>query len=120
MMRLAAACILFITNSVCAEAPYIDPADDDQHFGPPEEELFWTLEQKVSGYRNMDKITWTRIVPAGDNPYPLSRAEVDLGDVMIVADDEAMSVSTTAIIRPRFATAISRASMNQLQITCRD
>ena len=92
MMRLAAACILFITNSVCAEAPYIDPADDEQHFGPPEEELFWTLEQKVSGYRNMDKITWTRIVPAGDNPYPLSRAEVDLGDVMIVADDEAMSV----------------------------
>jgi len=32
----------FVAN---AEAPYIDPADDQEHFGSPDDVLFWAPEQ---------------------------------------------------------------------------
>jgi len=64
-----------------ADAPYINPADDKQHFGPAESQLFWTPEQQVAGYRNMEKIFPTRIIKASDTPYPLPYAKVDLSGV---------------------------------------
>jgi CubicO group peptidase (beta-lactamase class C family) len=91
-LELAVVCALLLAAVAHADAPYIDPADDEKYFGPPEEELFWTPEQQVSGYRNMDKITWTRAVPAGGSPYPLARAERELGDVEIAVGDLKMTL----------------------------
>ncbi len=78
--------------AVSAEAPRIDPADDASHFGDPERQLFWTPREQLAGYRNMDKISPTRRVVAGGNPYPLATEEIDLGGVDIVTDDVAMTV----------------------------
>lgn len=89
---IAASGLLVLTAPVCAEAPFIDPADDAAHFGEPGKELFWTPEQQVSGYRNMEKLGPARKVFAGDDPYPLPCAKVDLGAVEIVAGDTAMTV----------------------------
>ncbi len=84
--------LLLFASASFADAPYIDPADDERHFGPPGEELFWTPAQKVAGYRNMDQITWTRPVPAGGDPYPLARDEQDLDGVAITLDDVTMTL----------------------------
>jgi len=89
---LPVAFIFCLHTSVWAEAPYIDPADDEKYFGPPEAELFWTLEQKVSGYRNMDKISWTRTVPAGGDVFPLPTDLRELGGVEINTDQVSMTV----------------------------
>jgi CubicO group peptidase (beta-lactamase class C family) len=40
----------------------------------------------------MDKITWTRPVPAGGAPYPLKRAEMVLGGIEITMDELTMSL----------------------------
>lgn len=89
---LLAAIAAFATLSAWAEAPYIDPADDEKYFGPAENELFWTPEQQVAGYRNMEKIRLTRLVPAGDNPYPLPLKLRDLGGVEVSTDAVTMTV----------------------------
>ena len=54
---------------------------DEANFGHVDNQLFWTYEQKVAGFRNMEKIGPTRLIKAGDNPYPLPRDETDLGPV---------------------------------------
>ena len=89
---LSVAVIVCLYTSAWAEAPYIDPADDEKYFGPPEAELFWTLEQKVSGYRNMDKISWTRTVPAGGDVFPLPTELRELGAIEINTDQVSMTV----------------------------
>ena len=91
--------ILMAASAVClsalawADAPHIDPADDEKHFGARENELFWTPEQQVSGYRNMDRISWTRAIPASDNPYPLPTDLRALDDVEITTDELSMTVA---------------------------
>ena len=57
-----------------AGAPYVDPADDAQHFGPPTRFLFWTPKQKVAGFRNIASIFATRTIQAGDEVLPLPAA----------------------------------------------
>ena len=89
---LPVAVIFCLCSSAWAEAPYIDPADDEKYFGPPEAELFWTLEQKVAGYRNMDKISWTRAVPAGGDAFPLPTELRELGGIEINTDQVSMTV----------------------------
>ena len=91
-LRGALLALLFMMPVAQAEAPFIAPEDDEKYFGAPEEELFWTPEQQVAGYRNMDKITLTRAVPAGGTPYALGRAEADLDGVVITAGDVQMTV----------------------------
>jgi CubicO group peptidase (beta-lactamase class C family) len=86
------AAFLGFCGTAWPEAPTIDPADDEKYFGPPEAELFWTLEQKVSGYRNMDKIGWTRAVPAGGDVFPLPTELRDLGAIEINTGDVSMTV----------------------------
>ncbi len=63
-----------------ADAPYINPADDEANFGPPGEDLFWTTAQKVAGFRNLEKLAWTRTIEAGGDIYPLPVRKVDLSD----------------------------------------
>lgn len=66
------------TSAANADAPYIDPADDAANFGDINNVLFWTTAQKVAGFRNMRRLTPTRKVAAGDDPFPLPYSEVDL------------------------------------------
>jgi len=62
------------------------------HFGAPDETLFWTPEQKVAGFRNADKIFWTRNIEAGDAPLELPKTTVDLDDVIVELNEETMTV----------------------------
>lgn len=89
---LVAAAAVCFTTFAWADAPYIDPADDEKYFGDIDRELFWTPEQQVAGYRNMDKLAWTRAIPAGENPYPLPTELMDLDDVEIATEDLTMTV----------------------------
>jgi len=75
--------LLSSVTTVHADAPYIDPASDDDHLGSPGNSLFWTAEQQVAGYRNMAKIFPTRRIDVDDSSYPLPYAKVDLGGVQI-------------------------------------
>jgi len=75
-----------------AEAPYFDPASDPENFGPPGKLLFWTPEQQVAGYRNMDKILPTRLVRASGTASALPEALVELGDVAVRTKNSEMTV----------------------------
>jgi CubicO group peptidase (beta-lactamase class C family) len=75
-----------------ADAPAINPADDAKHFGDGGNILFWTAEQKVAGFRNMDKIVRVRELKASTNPYPLPYRRKDLGQVKLQLGEEVMSV----------------------------
>lgn len=93
LVMLCVACLASYAPTANADAPYIDPADDHKHFGSPDNVLFWTPEQQVAGYRNSDKIFWTRTIRAGDSVYPLPYAKLDLSDVEIKLDDTIMTVN---------------------------
>jgi len=80
------------TTSLFAQAPFIDPANDPDFFGAPEDILFWTPEQQVAGYRNMDKLVPVRWVRAGDQPLLLPEKPVDLDPVLLANDPDGMTV----------------------------
>ncbi|MEL7447649.1 MAG: serine hydrolase [Pseudomonadota bacterium] len=90
---LAAACLLGLTSAVNAEAPYVDPADDTEHLGAPQNVLTWTPKQQVAGYRNSDRIFPTRTIKAGTNVHPLPYQRVDLDDVEIRMGGQSMTVA---------------------------
>jgi CubicO group peptidase (beta-lactamase class C family) len=90
---LCVACLAIYAPTSHADAPYIDPADDEKHFGSPYNALFWTPEQKVAGFRNSDKIFWTRTIEAGGSAYPLPHAKRELSDVEIKLNDATMTVN---------------------------
>ena len=69
-----------------AQAPILDPVDDAKSLGPPEKFLFWTPEQQVAGYRNINRIFPTRIIPAGGKTLELPKQPVSLGNVEIKAE----------------------------------
>jgi CubicO group peptidase (beta-lactamase class C family) len=92
LRQCIAGCLIGAVLPVLAEAPHIDPADDAKHLGPPDQILFWTPEQQVAGYRNSDRIFPTRLIRAGDSPFPLPQAKTDLGGVVVRLDDTSMTV----------------------------
>lgn len=69
----------------------MDPADDEKHFGPRENQLFWTPEQQVAGYRNMAKIFPARRIAAGSKPLLLPNEKKDLDAVTIRYDGGTMT-----------------------------
>jgi len=75
-----------------AEAPVMDPAEDTQHLGPPEKFLFWTPEQQVASYRNINLVFPTRVIPAGGKMLELPEQPVSLGDVEFEVDGKTMTV----------------------------
>ncbi|MCH8059454.1 MAG: serine hydrolase [Proteobacteria bacterium] len=77
---------------VFADAPVIDPADDHKYFGPGDDILFWTPEQKVSGFRNINRLYWTRGIWAGDNPFPLPYDRVDLSELQFEYEDTVVTI----------------------------
>jgi len=85
------ACVL-ATLTAHAEAPFIDPAEDAAHFGSMDKILFWTPQQQVAGYRNMDTLTEVRQIRAGRKPLALPERPVDLDSLAIVHDGGNMSV----------------------------
>ena len=85
-------CLLLIgVGTLPAQAPWIDPAEDEKHLGPPRP-LSWTLHQKVAGFRNYDKIFPVRTVPAGDSVFPLPEANRELGSLEFPIKGENLTV----------------------------
>jgi len=74
-----------------AQAPVIDPADDAKHLGLPQEFLYWTREQQVAGYRNINKIFPTRKISASGTVLELPKQLTDLGDVQIEVEDRKLT-----------------------------
>jgi hypothetical protein len=79
-------------NNASADAPYIDPADDETYFGDVHNMLFWTLEEKVSGFRNMDRLRVTRKVEASDSPSLLPTRDVESRDFQFEYDGQTYSL----------------------------
>ena len=75
-----------------AEAPVLDPADDIKHLGPPDEVLFWTPEQQVAGYRNINLIYPTRVIPAGERTLELPEQLLALGHVEFNFEGDQLTV----------------------------
>jgi len=78
-----------------ARGPNIDPAEDAQYFGDIDEILFWTPEQQVAGYRNIEKLGPARLIPASTSPLPLPRTERDLGALVLTGELEGEPFSLT-------------------------
>jgi CubicO group peptidase (beta-lactamase class C family) len=80
-LYLVTSILLLAACSDVELSPALADAGDEANFGAAEDHLFWTFEQKVAGYRNIDKIGLVRHVPAGGKPYLLPRQEKDLSAV---------------------------------------
>ncbi len=77
------------SDSAAAAEP-VNP--DAENFGPAGEVLFWTPEQQVAGYRNIDQISNVRWFKASDDPYPLTPAPRDLSSVTYEVEGETLTV----------------------------
>lgn len=78
--------------TVQARAPVLDPAEDMSHLGSWQNFLFWTPEQQVAGYRNINKVFPTRTIAAGKSPYQWPEQLQDFGDVQIQAEDKTLTM----------------------------
>ena len=76
---------------VYAKAPTIDPADDANHLGSIENFLFWTPEQQVASYRNINMIFPTREIAAGGKTLDLPEQLRSLGDTEIHVDNRTLT-----------------------------
>ena len=85
--------LLSLTLPAHAQAPYIDPADDAAHFGKVEEILFWTPDQQVAGYRNMDQLTPVRWIRAGDTALELPERPADLDALPVLHEGGNMTLA---------------------------
>lgn len=92
-MKALGLLLLLPLAALAQPAPWIDPAEDAQHFGPAEKVLFWAPEQQVAGYRNMDRLVPVREVRAGDKPLALPEKPVDLAAVAIPHEGGNMTVA---------------------------
>jgi CubicO group peptidase (beta-lactamase class C family) len=92
MLTRTGCALLIACSTVLADAPFIDPANDARYFGDVDKQLFWTPEQQVSGYRNMEKLSPARRVVADGSPYPLIMRPVVLDKVEIAHEDTTMTL----------------------------
>ncbi len=76
-----------------AQAPFINPADDDSHFGAADNILFWTPKQQVAGYRNMDKLVPVRWIRVSETPLVLDKKPIDLDAVVLAGSTKKMTVA---------------------------
>ena len=51
---------------------------DEANFGEPANILFWNFEEKLAGFRNIEKFGEVRFIPAGEKPYPLPQSDSKL------------------------------------------
>lgn len=89
-----ALCLLVLGGSafVYAKAPTIDPADDSKHLGAIENFLFWTPEQQVASYRNINMIFPTRGIAAGGKTLELPQQLRSLDEVEIMVEGQTLTV----------------------------
>ena len=81
--------VLSFGLAACSQPPAPAPEISDwSGFGNLENVLRWTPEQQLRGYRNMDKIYPTRVIPASDDPYPLPERPVDLSALQYEIEGE--------------------------------
>jgi CubicO group peptidase (beta-lactamase class C family) len=92
-MKALTLLLLLPLAALAQPAPWIDPAEDAQHFGAADKVLFWTPEQQVAGYRNMDRIVPVRRIRAGDAPLALPERPADLDGLGVVHDGGASTVA---------------------------
>ncbi len=83
--------VLFVPQVAQAET-YLDPAEDAQRLPDDSAPLFWRGEQKIAGFRNMDKLAPNRVITAGGEVLALPEAKIDLGQTMLTVGDTSMSV----------------------------
>jgi CubicO group peptidase (beta-lactamase class C family) len=79
-------------GSAHAQAPFVDPANDANNLGSPYEILFWTPEQQVSGYRNINRIFPTRTIAAGGTVLELPEVPADLKQVKIQTENSSLTL----------------------------
>lgn len=84
---------LLTSTLLQAKAPFIDPAKDNTLLGSPEKFLFWTPEQQVAGYRNINLIFPTRVIAAGSQALELPEKPLNLDDVKIEFDGRTLTVT---------------------------
>jgi CubicO group peptidase (beta-lactamase class C family) len=82
-------CALLMVIS-CAHAQ--DSTDDLKNLGPQENILFWSPQQQLASYRNIDKIFPTRSIKSGDFIHALPLVPADLDDLQIATDDTTLSL----------------------------
>jgi CubicO group peptidase (beta-lactamase class C family) len=93
MRHLYLLLLALTATSALADAPTIPPAEDGEYLPPPGSDiLFWTPTQKVAGFRNIDQLYPTRLIPAGGAVYPLPETLTDLSGVMISHEDQTMTL----------------------------
>ncbi len=85
-------CLLSLSFAVSAKGPYVDPASDLQKLGPAEKFLFWTPEQQVAGYRNIERVFPTRAISRAPKVLPLPSSPVALGAVTVRTESASMTV----------------------------
>jgi CubicO group peptidase (beta-lactamase class C family) len=90
MNKPADAVAILMLLAACSADPLVD--SDAANYGHFDKQLFWTYGQKLAGFRNMEKIGPTRLVPASKNPYPLPKHATDLGPVEFTFDGEVMTI----------------------------
>jgi CubicO group peptidase (beta-lactamase class C family) len=89
---LVLACLVLTACTQDASHEISQAEVDKANFGKPENILFWEFEQKVAGFRNIDKFGEIRSVAAGNNPYPLPSAAAELHDIAFEYQGETWTV----------------------------
>lgn len=88
-------CLLVLSGPafVHSKAPTIDPADDAKHLGSIENFLFWTPEQQVASYRNINMIFPTRGIAAGGNTLELPQQLLGLDEVEVQTEGRTLTIN---------------------------
>jgi CubicO group peptidase (beta-lactamase class C family) len=73
--------MLVLLVSCSADVSVEISQSDEANFGDPNGILFWNYEEKVAGFRNINKLGQARVIPAGDSPYPLPKSDSELDAV---------------------------------------
>jgi CubicO group peptidase (beta-lactamase class C family) len=89
---LATTVLLSSFGTVSADAPTVDPTEDEKYFGSPEEFLFWMPQQQVAGYRNTAKIFPTRVIEAAESVRELPVGGSDLDELQFVFKGKPLTI----------------------------
>ena len=93
LQRLIVACVVMVASAQGLADAHLDPAQDAERLPEPgSATLFWKGEQKIAGFRNMDKLAPSRVIAAGDQVLALPEAKVDLGQAQLTAGETTMTV----------------------------
>lgn len=72
--------VISCLTACASSAPAPKKAQAEQAFGDPQKLLFWTPEQQLAGYKNVERIYNTRSIPAGASTRALPKGAA-LSDV---------------------------------------